>query len=720
MEFVYLIMKQHLFNLNQIAGYKSFRNKFLTNPNRLLAFKATIVIGFLVILMVSIGLPFYAVTLGLGALAGALSETDDHPNGRLKSMALKVVSFAISSFSVELLQPYPVLLAIGLAISTIVFILIGGISERFRGVTFGALLVGIYTMIGSEISPVWYIQPILLTSGAFIYGMFSYILLRIRPYSLLEEQLARGFSALSLYFNEKSKLFPSNEDEEKEIRAKLALLNVQTVEALDKCKEVLNSYSESLKDQKPLIPYLHYFMVLQSLHERGASSHERYDLLSSNPLSKELFGGIRQFLHELSHATQSFAESLLTGVRYKHPIALDWLVDTINNLLKNNELPTAHPLSLLIRNLRRSNRTLKDIYHNYDADVIPKLEKDNRTFFEKLKSQLHLDHPRMRYALRLSIAFLVGYAVSEYFEVAKGEWIVLTILFVLQPSYSETRRRLFQRILGTFSGVVIGVLIIRLFTFNGQILLMITSAYLFLLWMKRRYSVGVVFITIFVLCAFNIIANKGVDVMAPRLIDTLIGALISFLVVRFLWPEWQYKKLPALLSEVIHKNTAYFKAILNEYKHSTTDDLAYRIARREAHRADNALVMAWQNMQLDPKKLQQLKQTAFTLTYLNHALLSYLSALGAHRIHQNKEISSLLTFENHILKVLDETCNWFNSEGNMGLENIEDSLEEISKHLVSNTKEVTQMQNVLLYNIAEVTLQILEQAKLFKLTANKN
>ena len=365
-------MKQISFLLSQITWYKSFRTNFLIHPNRLLAFKATIVIGFLVVLMLVVGLPFYAVTLGLGALAGALSETDDHPNGRLKSMGLKVVCFAVSSFSVELLQPYPVIMAAGLAASTIVFILIGGISERFRGVTFGGLLVGIYTMIGAQLSPIWYIQPVLLTSGAFIYGVFSYITLRIKPYSLLEEQLARGFSSLSLYFDEKSKLFSNDTNEEREIRAKLALLNVKTVEALDNCKEVLNSYSESLTDQRTLIPYLHYFMVLQSLHERAASSHDRYDLLSSNPLSKELIGGIRQLLHELSHASQNFAESLLTGTRYKHPIALDWLVNTIDNLLKNNELKATDPLNLLIGNLRNSNQTLKRNYYNYETNLFNK------------------------------------------------------------------------------------------------------------------------------------------------------------------------------------------------------------------------------------------------------------------------------------------------------------------------------------------------------------
>lgn len=713
-------MKLLSFYLKQLPWLTSFKTKFLKNPNRLLSIKATLVIGILVILMLILKLPFYAVTLGLGALAGALSETDDHPNGRLKSMALKVVSFAISSFSVELLQPYPILLGIGLAVSTIVFILIGGISERFRGVTFGALLVGIYTMIGTHSSPFWYLQPILLTSGAFIYGVFSYILLRLKPYSLLEEQLARGFSALSLYLDEKSKLFPSNKHAEKEIRAKLALLNVQTVEALDRCKEVLNSYGESLTDQKPLQPYLYYFMVLQSLHERAASSHERYDLLSSNPLNSDLIGGIRQLLHQLSQATQDFAESLLTGIPYEHPIALDWLTNTIRNSLKNNNLKPTLPLKLLIRNLTQSHETLKSIHKNYNTDLLPKLEKNTRSYFERLKIQLNINHPRMHYALRLGLSFLIGYAIYKYFNIEKGEWIVLTILFVLQPSYSETRKRLFQRILGTFAGVIIGVLIIQLFSYSGQIVLMLASAYLFFFWMKRKYSISIIFITIFVLCAFNIIANKGIDVMAPRLIDTLIGAFISFLVVRFLWPDWQYKKLPNLLSEAILKNTAYLKAILNEYKNPVTDDLTYRIARREAHRADNALVMAWQNMQLDPKKHQKLKKTAFRLTYLNHALLSYLSAFGAHRNLHAKQPLNILMFEDHILKALDEAFNWATTNDTSNIQTIKGSLEEISTLLLTKKEEVSLIQYSLLYNITEVTIQILEQATIFKQTKNNS
>ena len=695
--------------LSNIPSYQSLRRSFLVNPDQLMAVKAVFVIGLLVIPMVIMGKPFYAITLGLGALAGALSETDDHPKGRLKSMLLKLISFAISSLSVELLQPYPKLLAIGLSISTVVFILIGGFGERFRGVTFGALLIGIYTMIGSQLSPSWYIQPVLLTSGALIYGIFSFVTLILRPWSLLEVQLAKGFSALSKYLEEKAKLFPSEEKDQKEIRAKLALLNVQTVEAFDRCKEVLNSYSDSQNDENDMKPYLKYFMVLQSLHERAASSHERYDLLSNDPLNKELLGGIRQLLHELSHASQYFSECLLTGTEYKHPVSLSWVVKTLNNLLDRERLEENHPLKLLIRNLSQSNKNLINIMKVEEVELASKLERDNRTLFEKLKAQLSFNHPRMRYALRLSIAFLIGYTISEFFEIAKGEWILLTILFVLQPSYSETRRRLVQRTLGTLSGVIIGVLVIRFFTFSGQIILLLTSAYLFMIWMKRRYSVAVIFITIFVLCAFNIIADKGVDVMAPRLIDTLIGAFLSFVIVRFLWPEWQYKRLPSMLSEALIKNTAYFTAILKEYKQpANLDDLEYRIARREAHRSDNALVMVWRNMQLDPKKHQQLKKQAFRLTYLNHALLSYLSALGAHR--NQLDNPQMIDFANLIHEALHESCLFLSSKNKC----ITHELDEIrSKLLLMNQMEEVN-QHVLLYNISEVTEQILEQAILFQ------
>ena len=697
-----------------------FKDVFWSNPNRMFAIKATSVIGLLVIIAIILGKPFFAVTLGLGALAGALSETDDHPKGRIKSMILKIFAFAVSSIAVEILKPYPLIFGIGFFLATVTFILIGGTSERYRGITFGAILISIYTMIGSEISPNWYIQPVLLTSGALIYGIFSLILLIYKPWRLLEEQLANGFLALSAYLKEKAKLFPSDETIQKEVRAKLALLNVQTVEALDRCKEVLNSYSNAVKDENKLKPYLHYFMILQNIHERAASSHERYDLLSNNSANREILEGLGLILNKFSTATQSFAKNLLTGSTYKHPESIDWLIKTVNKLQITHAIQNNHPLALLSSNLSQLNETLQQLNQESSLTFLPKLEKDNRPFFKRITHQLNFNHPHFRYAIRLGIAFLIGYAVSEFFDIAKGEWIVLTVLFVLQPSFSQTKKRFSERTLGTLSGVIIGVTIIRFFTFPGQVLLMLTSAYLFFIWLKKRYAVSVIFITVFVLCAFNIIANKGVDVMLPRLIDTVLGAFISFATIRLLWPEWQYKRLPGLISTAITKNTTYFKSIILEYETaentSEKDDLAYRIARREAHRADNALVTTWKNMQLDPKKHQVLKKQAFNLTYLNHALLSYLSALGAHK----EQTSSLFILNsitvNKIIEALEKSGEILSLKTKQSNNNIDDIIQEINTILISINKESSEPESVLFYNIAEVTEQILHEVKLFEIS----
>lgn len=461
---------------------------------------------------------------------------------------------------------------------------------------------------------------------------FHFLLCR-HPWRALDEHLARGFVALSKYLEVKAGLFPSDKRRQGEIRNQLALLNVQVVGALDCCKEVLNSYGDSPEGNTNLGSYFRYFMLLQNLHERAASSHERYDLLSTNEDNHVLLEGIGHTLLQYSSACRTFADSLLLGEVYVHPISLDWMVDSLNDLLKKHKIAADHPVSMIVRNLSRSHVALQNVDEDTQRPLAPKLRQDKRTVMQRAKELLNWQNPRLRHALRLGLCFLIGFVISEAFSIAKGEWIILTSLFVCQPTYSDTRQRLYQRIFGTILGVIGGVIIGQIVpTVPGQLLLLLLSAYVFFLWQLRNYSVSVVFVTIFVLCAFNLMAGKGLAVMLPRLVDTLIGSVLAIISVRFLWPNWQYKRLPALITEAIAKNTAYFQAILEGYHQATgEDDLPYRIARREAHRADNALVLAWQDMQFEPRNRQRFRDQAFTFTYLNHALLAYISAFGVHR-----------------------------------------------------------------------------------------
>ena len=59
-----------------------------------------------------------------------------------------------------------------------------------------------------------------------------------------------------------------------------------------------------------------------------------------------------------------------------------------------------------------------------------------------------------------------------------------------------------------------------------------------------------------------------------------------------------------------------------------SDNLKYRIARRNAHQYAAALSTTLSNMNNEPKKYQAYLQEGFDLLKMNYSLLSYISALG--------------------------------------------------------------------------------------------
>ena len=84
-----------------------------------------------------------------------------------------------------------------------------------------------------------------------------------------------------------------------------------------------------------------------------------------------------------------------------------------------------------------------------------------------LLENLNLRSNNFRYAIRLTLAMVIGYAVSLFFAVSHAYWVLLTIVTILKPVYNVTRRRNIQRVMGT-----LGVFWLRvLFCFLSQIIL---------------------------------------------------------------------------------------------------------------------------------------------------------------------------------------------------------------------------------------------------------
>ena len=394
------------------------------------------------------------------------------------------------------------------------------------------------------------------------------------------------------------------------------------------------------------------------------------------------------------------------------PISLTWTVTALNNmLLAEKETNEAHysTLSLLMNNLSGLEQSLRN-EEKAERQIEVSDFNSRRPERQPLSAILTPRHPRFRFAVRLTLALLLGYGFMNLFHIEKGAWILLTSLIVCQQTYSATRQRLFHRIFGTLLGVVLGVSLAHLLpTLPGQMLLLLGSIYAFFFWLKKNYTIAAIFITIFVLAAFNLLAGQGVAVMVPRIIDTLIGGFLAFFVVRFIWPDWQYKQLPLLLFTAVAKNKRYFQGV---YDTSITET-QYSHNRRTAHNADNALTSAWKDMRREPKSKRHYQQKAFRLTDLNHALLSYISAFGVH----NRKIKHPLRedelrfccYVSQILQFVSETMS----------QDVDDVA--FSEHIaqaneweeeIARIKSDTDNQRIaLIHNIARVSRELLVEAR---------
>src|SRR5690554_3163507 len=220
-------------------------NIFWKSPDHLWALKVTVSIAFLLIPAELIfHNSFINTTMALGVVAMALGETDVHPRGRLKSASIALLLFFIASSIVMLTLPYPAVFATVLALMAFSLIIMGSVNSGLQGVAFGAMLIIVYTMLGSENSTAWYQQPMLYVIGASCYSLISILLLYRKPYRILQERLARGFHYLADYIDLKSELFPSKPQSQSLMRNHLAQRNITVAQQVECCKQGFDRFTE--------------------------------------------------------------------------------------------------------------------------------------------------------------------------------------------------------------------------------------------------------------------------------------------------------------------------------------------------------------------------------------------------------------------------------------------------------------------------------------------
>ncbi len=596
-----------------------------------------------------LGRPTLIIPLFLGIIASALAETDDSWLGRLNALLVTLLCFSIAAVAVELLFPYPWLFVAGLALSTFALVMLGALGERYGAIAQATLILAIYSMIAADqrdgaLQHLWR-DPMLLVAGAAWYGLLSVCWNALFAHQPVQQSLARLYRELGLYFRYKAALFePVRQLDVEQRRLELAQQNGRVVSALNAAKETLLNRLGNGRGGGKINHYLKLYFLAQDLHERVSSSHYPYQALAEAFFHSDVLFRCQRLLRLQASACAELGEAIQMRQVFRYSEAngqaLEDLQASLEHLREQNNpawrglLRSLRALSGNLSTLQRQLASASDpgtLEGEQDSSLLDRQPQSLREAFNRIRLQLTPTSLLFRHALRMTIALVCGYAVLHAIHPEQGYWVLLTTVFVCQPNYGATRIKLVQRISGTLLGLVAGWALFDLFPSQPiQALFAVVAGVVFFATRSTRYTLATAAITLMVLFCFNQVGD-GYGLIWPRLFDTLLGSLIAAAAVFLILPDWQGRRLNQVVANTLSCNSDYLRQIMRQYDSGKRDDLAYRLARRNAHNADAALSTTLSNMLLEPGHFRKDAETGFRFLILSHTLLNYLSGLGAHR-----------------------------------------------------------------------------------------
>ncbi|HCG38107.1 MAG TPA: TIGR01666 family membrane protein [Pseudomonas sp.] len=596
-----------------------------------------------------LGQPTLIIPLFLGIIASALAETDDSWLGRLNALLVTLLCFSIAAVAVELLFPYPWLFVAGLALSTFALVMLGALGERYGAIAQATLILAIYSMIAADqrdgaLQHLWR-DPMLLVAGAAWYGLLSVGWSALFAHQPVQQSLARLYRELGLYFRYKAALFePVRQLDVEQRRLELAQQNGRVVSALNAAKETLLNRLGNGRGGGKINHYLKLYFLAQDLHERVSSSHYPYQALAEAFFHSDVLFRCQRLLRLQASACADLGEAIQMRQVFRYSEAngqaLEDLQASLEHLREQNNpawrglLRSLRALSGNLSTLQRQLASASDpgtLEGEQDSSLLDRQPQSLREAVNRIRLQLTPTSLLFRHALRMTIALVCGYAVLHAIHPEQGYWVLLTTVFVCQPNYGATRIKLVQRISGTLLGLIAGWALFDLFPSQPiQALFAVVAGVVFFATRSTRYTLATAAITLMVLFCFNQVGD-GYGLIWPRLFDTLLGSLIAAAAVFLILPDWQGRRLNQVVANTLSCNSDYLRQIMRQYDSGKRDDLAYRLARRNAHNADAALSTTLSNMLLEPGHFRKDAETGFRFLILSHTLLNYLSGLGAHR-----------------------------------------------------------------------------------------
>jgi uncharacterized membrane protein YccC len=165
---------------------------------------------------------------------------------------------------------------------------------------------------------------------------------------------------------------------------------------------------------------------------------------------------------------------------------------------------------------------------------------------------------------------------------------------------------------------------------------------------QRNYKASATFITLSVVFIYGIIEPDISTVIQYRIIDTVLGAALSYVAMLFLWPAWSFLDIHETIEMSVQANKDFLNQIGLYYEQKGQVPTSYKVARKTAFLETSNLNSAFQRMAQEPKSKQKHLDKIYELVELNHTFLSSLASLSTYiQNHPTTEASEMFKEATH-------------------------------------------------------------------------
>lgn len=634
--------------MDYIKTYKSFINShYLTE-----GLKITSGVLLPAFIMSYFGMLTTGIVLSLGGLFVSITDSPGPAHHRRNGMVSGIASILAVTLFTGLFSSSVFILTIFIAAACFFFSMIGIYGARASSVGTAALIVLTLTLDPrlDLTTPVKVMQhSLLMASGGLWYLCYSMLLYNFRPYRLARQALGDYIEATAEYLRIRSELYSKEIDYEGTF---LQLLQQQSAvqhkqseltELLFKTRSIVK---ESTHAGRTLV-MIH--LETADIFERIMMSHQEYQQLHN-------FFDEADILNDYYALGKKLAEDLYEiGIAVKSGERFEVNEHITDQVAKTKEKLEAFRLSNLTPenidgfiSLRRILENIQDLsdhlsaLHSYTGtdNTREKKERNNAEFETMITHQritpamfvnnLTLQSDIFRHSLRASIAVLAGFLASLFFNFGHSYWILLTIVVILKPAFSLTKKRNTDRLGGTFAGILVGVVILLLIHNTAVLLvlmiLFMAGTYSF---MRTNYFIMVLLMTPYLVLFYHLLHPQDFTLLLKdRVIDTLIGCAIAVAASGFLFPAWEREKIKPLMIEMVTELKNYFSVIADGFGISGIAAAALQTTRKNALVALANLSEAFNRMLSEPKSQQKGIEKLHQFVVLSHSITSYISTLS--------------------------------------------------------------------------------------------